>query len=63
MATGNGPPAAGWMAIAGMAECPVTFRAQPGEVVQLVGAKPVGGWSKPQGQILTTSLADQGFTP
>jgi hypothetical protein len=46
----------------GTAECPVTFRARPGEVVQLVGAKPVGGWRKHQGQILTASLADQGFT-
>ena len=46
----------------GTAECSITFRAHPDEVVQLVGAKPVGGWSKHQGQILTTSLADQGFT-
>jgi hypothetical protein len=45
----------------GTAECPVTFRARPGDAVHVVGARPVGGWRKGQGPVLTTSLTDQGF--
>ncbi len=46
----------------GTAECPITFRANPGEEVRLLGGRPVGNWRKRDDGIFTTSLAGQGFT-
>ena len=38
----------------------VTFRAHPGEKVVLSGGRPVGGWARHEGDIMATSLPEQG---
>jgi Concanavalin A-like lectin/glucanases superfamily len=45
----------------GTKECPVTYRAYPGETVVLTGARPVRGWRKNKGSVYVADLAAQGL--
>jgi hypothetical protein len=45
----------------GTADCPVTFCAQPGEEVQLLGARPVRNWKREADGLYVTDLSAQGF--
>ena len=45
----------------GTKECPVTYRAFPGEKVVLTGGRPVLRWKKHLGALFVADLARQGF--
>ena len=45
----------------GTKECPVTYRALPGETVVLTGGRPVRAWRKHDGAVYVAALGEQGF--